>query len=78
MCRYCLTAAICDELTDENDLSFISIGEPVNSTLYICSGDGKGVYLLFDSNDHKSGAIYRPKFCPECGRRIFENKERFQ
>lgn len=38
MCRYCLTAAVCDELTDENDLSYIPLGNHATSTLYICSG----------------------------------------
>lgn len=76
MCRYCLTSAVCDELTDDNDLSYTPLGCHNTSTLYICSGGGRGVYLIFESTDRKSGGIYRPKFCPECGRRITEN-ERF-
>lgn len=76
MCRFCLNARVCDDLTDDNDLSFLvsdlmSCYDGVG--MWIVSGNGEPVHL--DVERRIDGrwvtiASYRPKFCPECGRNL--------
>ena len=80
-CRYCLNARSDPdgELTDTNDLSFLSIGEcEGHYSLLLSSGAGRPVHFLFQHFSSSKGvnivkAFYYPKFCPECGRPLMDD-----
>lgn len=78
-CRYCDNAHTNPGLTSDNDLSYFSIGFVERSyTLYFRSGDNRPTAIVFSHffegrNYSNDIALYIPKFCPECGRRLFEN-----
>ena len=75
-CRMCLNARIDDELTDDNDLSYISVGSCEKYfRVLIASGDRKPVRILFED---QCGPFwcpvgeYYPLYCPNCGRKLSE------
>lgn len=77
-CHFCNNAAIDPELTPDNDLSYVSVGECLNQVrILFRSGDRKPTALLFEKWRENYGwetiGNYIPKFCPECGRKLFEN-----
>lgn len=90
MCKYCFNARICPpsddifetELTDENDFSSCTVGNCAEGySIMINSGGGKPVEIEFrkwfeESKEWHAVGYYVPKFCPECGRKINEYKER--
>ena len=80
-CGYCLNAR-CDpsgELTSDNDFSSRSVGRcDKGYYIYIDTGRGKPTHINITKWDDKLQenvdiGHYKPKFCPECGRRLFEN-----
>ena len=79
-CKYCNNAFVDDSLTDNNDLSYISIGHIEKGyTLYFRSGDNRftGIDIShFFPGRQCSNTIgyYVPKYCPECGRYLKENE----
>ena len=82
-CKFCLNAAVDKELTAENDLSYSGVGkefEPGSKIhAYIRSGDAKPTALVISQymdryNRNVDVIEYKMKFCPECGRPLFENK----
>jgi hypothetical protein len=77
-CHFCNNAAIDPELTPDNDLSYVSVGECLNQVrILFRSGDRKPTALLFEKWREGYGwttiGDYIPKFCPECGRKLVEN-----
>lgn len=66
------------ELTDENDSSSCVVGKNIDGyTVMINSGHGEPVNLEFMQWSDKVGrwqtvGKYKPKYCPECGRRLDE------
>lgn len=78
-CHTCCNSAVEPELTPENDLSYIGVGESKNGYgLYIRSGNGKPTALVVSKLEENLESnvdigLYKMKFCPECGRRLVEN-----
>ena len=76
-CDMCNNARIDDDLTNENDYSAISVGKSAKGNrIMLCSGDGKPPRIEFEEWNDKAGwgkiAEYRPRYCPNCGRKIVE------
>lgn len=87
-CEMCFDARLCQmicdkeeeecTLTDENDLSYISIGEMSKEhSMFIASGGGRPVRLIVQKVDEVKAenmlvGIYYPKYCPNCGRKLTE------
>ena len=77
-CRMCYNARLDDELTDDNDGSYISVGKTAKYyRIGIGSGMGKPLRMEFEHwNEKRQENVvvgrYLPKFCPECGRPIVE------
>ena len=76
-CSFCNNAWCDPELEHWNDLSYLHIGKGVNGfCVHLRSGDLKETVLLASSGMHDVW-VYSPKYCPECGRRLLENKSRW-
>jgi hypothetical protein len=79
-CRFCS----CGLEHEDNYASSICIGEAEkNASLFINSAGGKKTYIDMlqwnpETRRNNTIAIYVPKFCPECGRELTENKEWFK
>ena len=80
-CRFCANAHTDPELEPTNDLSYMGIGKCEKGyTVFFRTGDNRPTVILFEdrvnlqSITHLAG-IYIPKFCPECGRELVENKK---
>lgn len=75
-CRMCNNARVDDELTEDNDLSYFSVGKCEKPfRIQLASGDGKPVRLLFEflfGKRWSTVAVYYPKHCPNCGRELLE------
>lgn len=72
-CRMCDNAYINPLLCDDDDLSYVSVGDFAEKRrMMIRSGDRKPVEIIVEEFDDKSGwhlvGDYRPNFCPNCGR----------
>lgn len=73
-CRYCSNARTMPGLTDDNDLSYSTVGNAEkNASLMIAAGSGIPVRIEANVWDDKMErnrtiAVYKPNFCPECGR----------
>lgn len=80
MCGRCLNAFVDDELTPENDFSAFSLGESDDGKrMMIQTGCGKPTEIISEAwhPTHKqweTTGVYYPKFCPECGRPLYENE----
>lgn len=81
-CDYCRNAYTCEELSPNNDLSFITLSYDTNSNTRIMlrTGDRQATVLLFEERT-KYG--WKPihtlvlRNCPFCGRELVENKRYF-
>lgn len=72
-CRFCFTAALCDDLTVFNDLSYSGLGASHPPyRIMMRSGSGRNAALLFEVRGQhwETMAFYYPKFCPECRRKL--------
>lgn len=70
-CYMCDSARTNEELTDDNDLSCISVGRMEKGyRMMLCAGDGKPLRLevetWIDGQWHVIG-VYNPPYCPNCG-----------
>lgn len=77
-CRMCDSAYTNQELNEDNDLSYIGIGEHDRGhRILFRSGAGRPVEILCEKWNEKSGwqtiGYYQPKYCPNCGRELKEN-----
>lgn len=82
-CGMCNNARIDDSLTDDNDASFIGIGKCAKGyRIMLCSGWRQPLRIEFEEWHDRTGwsviGKYFPKYCPECGRRIFEYEQEKQ
>ena len=77
-CDFCNNALLDDELTHDTDYACRTIGDmPKRTRLMLCTGWRKPLRIEFEVfNDQygmwSTGGIYYPKYCPECGRKIYE------
>lgn len=82
-CNFCFNSKtdLSGELNENNDFSSISIGStPSSYRMAINSGDGKptNIDVMTWSDTYKQNicvCYYVPKYCPECGRYLFENEK---
>lgn len=75
-CDFCRNAYTDEELSHDNDLSYLTIGKcdtTKNIRAYLRSGDKKHTVLMVEEG-HDLIWIYHPNFCPNCGRELTENK----
>lgn len=79
MCKFCDNATNNPELNHNNDLSYIPIGVTDKGyNMFLRAGDYRPTEIVFQKwNEHyqcnEIVAIYKMKYCPECGRRLLEN-----
>lgn len=79
VCRFCHNATVDGDLTSENDFSSCGIGSMDKGYLmYLSTGGGRPTELevfRWNVTNQRNDLIgsYRPKFCPECGRKLVEN-----
>lgn len=77
-CNMCSNALVVDDLTHDNDFSSISVGDVDNGyRMSINSGNRRPVCIDVEKWDEQTKqniviARYYPKFCPNCGRLLFE------
>lgn len=75
-CGYCDSAKVNPELSDDNDYSAMCIGKCYDGyRLMLCSGWGRPTRIeveKWDNDEWRRIGEYLPKYCPECGREIFE------
>jgi len=79
-CHLCDNACINPELTSDNDLSYFTIGKcGPGFRIFFGSGDARPTEITFEVLEagvwHLAG-YYRPRFCPNCGRRLIENEKK--
>lgn len=81
ICGRCLNAYVDDELTPENDFSAFSLGTSENGhRMMIQTGNGRPTEVVSEVWNPtvkmwETTGYYYPKYCPECGRELFENEE---
>lgn len=81
-CDYCKNAFTDRRLTDENDLSYYSIGRCEKGlSAFICSAVANSppvkIIVQKDREEIKQNVDvfhYAPAYCPVCGRKIVENE----
>ena len=70
-CKYCFDASVDNEI-EGYDLSYHFIGKAENDFRFLFrSGGSKPMAILFEKwnvNQWNLIGIYKPKYCPECGR----------
>jgi len=77
-CSMCYNAHVEPELTSDNDFSACGIGEcEAGYRIFFLSGCARPTRVTFEKWEEKRGwaaiGCYCPRFCPNCGRRLFEN-----
>ena len=77
-CRYCYDHTVDPELTEENDFSSVPVGESNDYFRLSIDTGGKEpprieawAFIPY-IGENRRVAVYRPKYCPECGRRLRE------
>lgn len=50
----------------------VRIADSDCSVMYGCKGVNGNIFLAAEGDD---ASFYYPKYCPECGRRLYENDE---
>ena len=80
LCDICLNARVTEDLTDKNDLAYYTVDYYNNDRMMIRSGGGKPLAILAERYSEATGwqtvSSYNPKFCPNCGRELFEYKRK--
>lgn len=74
-CHMCLNAAVDDELTTDNDLSYYTVNYYKNNRLMVRSGAGRPLAILAEEwtpDGWVTTNCYNPKCCPNCGRELTE------
>lgn len=78
-CGYCVSAYCDDDLSPNHDLSYMPVGEHYAGVrMMLRSGDRKPVAVVIDlfwGHEWQQVAYYIPRFCPNCGRELHENKK---
>lgn len=77
-CDFCRNALTDEELHHHEDLSYTHIGAvDQNYLAYYRTGDKRKTVLMVEYNNKGTKElawIYAPKYCPECGRKLYENE----
>ena len=75
-CCMCNNARVDDKLTEDDNLSYLAVGESVRPfQILFASGGGKPFRLLVEfliDNRWSTAAVYYPRYCPNCGRELLE------
>lgn len=72
-CDFCHNARVDFDLDSDHDLSYLPVGKPLEGySMFIRSGDSKSTSIIVSHNGHDV-IFYRPNYCPNCGRYLFEN-----
>lgn len=80
-CYMCDNARVNSELTDDNDLSYISVGKALDGfNIMIGAGNNRPLRIEFEKWDKTRNEMvvvgrYYPDYCPNCGRKIQEYGE---
>lgn len=80
-CFMCTNAHTDPELTSNDDLSYITIGNSLpKKRMMFRTGDGRTTQIITEEFNEESGCwqlvgFYRPNFCPHCGRELIENRK---
>ena len=82
-CGMCDNAFVNPELSKDNDLSYVTVGKCMaKMRMMVRSGDGKSTQIIVERYDPVSGwylaGSYRPRFCPNCGRELVENRKEIE
>lgn len=77
-CNYCTNSVTCEELTPENDLSYIGVGEMYTQDIRIFfrTGDNRKTGFVIEQitdSGWKSVGFVALNNCPFCGRPLVEN-----
>ena len=76
-CDFCRNAYTCEELSHDNDLSYMSVGKGDDNTrMLFATGDKRPTLLIVETRTDrgfKPIATLKPKYCPFCGRELIEN-----
>lgn len=79
-CCFCNNAVVDPRLTPDNDLSYCPVGKVADGYgLLFRSGDDRPTALVLEMWDKRLNrnldiGLYVMKYCPECGRKLIENK----
>lgn len=80
ICRFCYNCNVDKELSQNNDLSYCSIGDMLEG-FNMCirsGGNRKTSIMVYRFNNKKKEnetiGIYTMNFCPVCGRKLIENE----
>lgn len=75
-CKFCCNAYVEPALDIDNDLGYCSVGDSVTDgySMFIRSGNDKPTAIIVS---HGSNDIiyYKMRYCPNCGRYLFENEK---
>ena len=75
-CCVCNNARVSDASEGGNNLSYLAVGESVRPfQILFASVRGKSLRILVEfliDNRWSTAAVYYPKYCPNCGRRLLE------
>lgn len=82
-CGMCNNAFVNPELRTDNDLSYVTLGKSMaKMRIMMRSGCGKSTQIIVERYDNESGwylaGSYRPRFCPNCGRELVENRKEIE
>ena len=73
-CEFCYNAYVEPDLDSDNELSYSPVGNPVDGySMFIRSGDGRPTAIVV-SHGSENVIYYKMRYCPNCGRRLFENR----
>lgn len=83
ICSFCFNSKVdpSGELNEDNDFSSVSIGSTApHYRMAINTGADRStnIDIMTWSDEHKRNicvCYYVPKYCPECGRYLFENEK---
>jgi len=79
-CDMCYNAHVDSELTSDNDFSAHIIGECAEGyRILLKSGWVRPTAITFEKWEESGWmtiGFYRPRYCPNCGRRLFENEKK--
>lgn len=72
-CKFCCNAYVEPALDTDNDLGYCSVGDSADGySMFIRSGDGRPTAIVV-SHGSEDVIYYKMRYCPNCGRRLFEN-----
>lgn len=78
-CEMCDSALVNQEMDEDADLSYITIGKCLSDYRLVMAAGGRlppRIEIDYrDGNRMQSAGVYYPKFCPNCGRRITEKEK---